>query len=140
MLRLGSENDEMKDMTREEIFMFRLNLLVIMSRAYLRGFPLGAFRSKAVTDNAKYIAREIIDWTGGEFTNFRSDNEIRGDKIMNHIFYQRVRLLSVMAAGFATGTPMGQFRRQALLENIEYITSTLTFSDNIDMMESLLVA
>lgn len=140
MLRLGPEPENMKSMTTDEIFILRLNLLVLMSRAYLRDFPLGTHRSEAVIDNAKYIAREIIDWTGGEYSNFRSDHEMRGDKFLNHIFYQRVRLLTVMATGFATGSPMGQFRRKALLENLEYIASTLTFADNMDMMESLLVA
>lgn len=140
MIRLGSENGQMKALTRDDVFIVRLNLLVIMSQAYLKGFPVGSIRAKAIIENSRIIAREIIDWTGGEFTNFRSDNEIRGDRALNHIFYQRVRLLAVMAAGFADGAPMGHFRCRALLENIEYICSTLIFSDNFEMMESLLVA
>ncbi len=130
----------MRDMTVDDIFIVRLNLLVIMSLAYLKGFPLGSVRAKSIIENCKIISKEIIDWTGGEFSNFRSEHEIRGDKYLNHIFYQRVRLLSVMASGFATGAPMGQFRCQALLENIEYISNTITFSNNFEMMESLLVA
>ncbi|WP_027359565.1 hypothetical protein [Desulforegula conservatrix] len=140
MIRKGSAPEQMRDMTVDDIFIVRLNLLVIMSLAYLKGFPLGSVRAKSIIENCKIISKEIIDWTGGEFSNFRSEHEIRGDKYLNHIFYQRVRLLSVMASGFATGAPMGQFRCQALLENIEYISNTITFSNNFEMMESLLVA
>lgn len=140
MIRTGSVPEQMRDMTFDDIFIVRLNLLVIMSLAYLKGFPLGSVRSEAIIENCKIISKEIIDWTGGEFTNFRSDHEMRGDKYLNHIFYQRVRLLSVMASGFASGAPMGQFRCKALLENIEYISNTVTFSNNFEIMESLLVA
>lgn len=138
MIRAGTET--LREMTFDDVFIARLNLLAIMSLAYLKGFPLGSTRSKAIIENCKIISKEIIDWTGGEFTNFRSDHEARGDRLLNHIFYQRVRLLTVMASAFASGAPMGQFRKQALIENIEYITQTITFSNSLDIMESLLVA
>ncbi len=140
MIRKGADPDCMRDINCGDIFIMRLHLLVIMSLAYLNDFPLGHLRATAVNGNAKIIAREIIDWVGGEFKNFRSEQETRGVKNLDHVFYQRVRLLSVMAAGFASGNPMGQFRKKALYENIEYICRTVIFSDNLDLMEFLQVA
>ena len=54
------------------------------------------------------------------------DEEINSDqsKEMNSDFllFQRVQLLSVMSQAIAENRPMGEFRQQALADNIDFIS------------------
>jgi hypothetical protein len=61
MLRFGAVHDHVCDMDLDHIFFSRLKLLIIMMRAYLEGYPLGAVRTSAIVDNAAYISAESID-------------------------------------------------------------------------------
>jgi len=57
-----------------------------------------------------------------------------------YIFYQRVKLLAVMAISFAEGNPMTEHRKEALDQNLTTISEALTFSSNISEIEFLKVA
>ena len=52
MLRLGANPLNMKEMDLDDIFTSRLQLLIIMAKAYLNGYPLGKYRAQAVIENA----------------------------------------------------------------------------------------
>lgn len=139
-MRRGSAPSDMRPLKSDDLFISRLKLLIIMSKAYLEGYPLGTQRAQAVIDNARAVSREITDWFGGEFVNFRSENEQHQGDPMDYYFFQRVKLLTVMAKGFAEGNPMGEFRKKAMAENLEHICNTLTFDNDLSKLDILQVA
>lgn len=139
MLRFGSSPADTRKFDSEDIFISRLKLLIIMSSAYLNEYPLGDFRKKAVLRNADQIAREIVDWQG-QIHNFRSDYELKGDLDFDHLFFQRVKLLAVMAKAFAEDHPMGYHRTKALEDNLNHICEVITFNRQLYGKEFFKVA
>jgi hypothetical protein len=130
MLRLGASAADMRKLTPDDVFISRLKLLVIMTSAYLKQYPLGDFRKKAIIQNANQVAKEIVDWQG-QVQNFRSDHELKGDAPFDHIFFQRVKLLAVMAKSLAEDHPMGFHRLKAMEDNLNAICETIRFNRQI---------
>ena len=85
------------------------------------------------------VAKDCVDWNG-YFNNFRSSPESKRVLDVDHIFYQRIKLLAIMAKSIADGSPMGQHRRMALRNNIDYICETLHFTFSDEDLEFLKVA
>ena len=139
MKRFGAARQEMKQLRQHDIFLSRLRLLIIMAKAFVGNYPLGERRLEAVARNAETIARDCVDWNG-YFNNFRSSKESKRILDVDHIFYQRVKLLAIMAKSFADGSPMGQHRRMALRNNIDYICEALQFTFSDEELELLKVA
>ena len=139
MLQLGSSPLNARELENEDIFISRLKLLIIMSSAYLSNYPLGDIRKNAILRNADQIAREIVDWQG-QGSNFRSDYELRGDLDFDHVFFQRVKLLAVMAKAFAEDHPMGYHRLKALEDNLNHICEVITFNRQLFGKEFFKVA
>jgi hypothetical protein len=127
MLRLGASAADMREMNSDDVFLSRLKLLIIMSSAYLKEYPLGDYRKKAIIRNANGIARDLVDWQG-QIRNFRSGQEQKGDKTFDHIFFQRVKLLAVMAKALAEDHPMGYHRLKAMEDNLNYICEAIRFN------------
>lgn len=127
MLRLGAPAADMREMDADDVFISRLKFLIVMSSAYLKKYPLGDHRKQAVIRNANRLAREIVDWRG-QASNFRSGHEFKGDATYDHIFFQRVKLLAVMAKAVAQDHPMGFHRLKAMEDNLNFICETLRFN------------
>lgn len=132
MLRLGSPPLQAREMDLNDIFLSRLRLLIIMSRAFLDDLPLGDYRRQAMLENARHIETESIELgrfvSGGSYQH-TSDEATDFD----HVFYQRVKLLAVMVKAIAKGFPMGDHRKAAMRENVEIISQTPTFNSQMDM-------
>jgi hypothetical protein len=116
----------MRELRREDVFISRLKLLIVMSLAYLEECPLGEFRKESILHNANQVAREIVDWRGRN-TNFRSDHERLGS-VYDHIFFQRIKLLAVMAKAVAEDHPMGFHRLKAMEDNVNYVCRVMKFN------------
>ena len=129
----------MREMNCHDVFISRLKLLVIMAKAFLAGYPLGEHRKKAIVSTAKYVAGEVVDW-GGQVTNFRGDLEARGNMGLDHIFFQRVKLLTVMARTFAEDYPIGYHRRRSIEDNLDKICETISFNNLVRDMKYLKIA
>jgi hypothetical protein len=139
MLRLGASTLNTREFENEDIFISRLKLLIVMSSAYLGKYPLGDIRKKSIIRNANQIAREIVDWQG-QGNNVRSDYELRGASNFDHVFFQRVKLLAVMAKAFAEDHPMGYHRLKALEDNLNHICEVITFNRKLYGREFFKVA
>ena len=139
MLRLGSSATDMREFDNEDIFVSRLKLLIIMTSAYLKDYPLGGFRRSAVIRNAEQIIREMAGWQS-HYHHFYGDDALMDDMDFDHVFFQRVKLLAVMAKAFASDHPMGYYRRKALEDNIEHICEEITFNRKFFGKEFLKVA
>ena len=132
MLRYGSSPAEMREMSEADISLSRLQLLVIMAKGYLKDYPLGEYRKEAVIKNADEVAKHVI--------NYMADVESGKEMDPDYVFHLRVQLLGVMAKAFSEGYPMGQFRQQALEENLDYICEAITFDSQTYDMQFLKVA
>lgn len=131
MHRFGAEPADMREMNSDDIFLMRLRLLIVMAYAYLEGYPIGLYRKSSLIENAHHVANGVVDW--GRIVNFRSFHEV-GEVSLDHLFYQRVKLLSVMIKGIAEGNPMGHFRDRALRINADYISEAIKFNrKNVDI-------
>jgi len=130
MARYGAQTQEMRSMTPKEIFMQRLKLLIIMTKAYLKGNPLGDFRKNAIIDTAHFVFYEAL----GQASQMQPcDREAKTratfqcrQKQSDHIFLQHVQLLAVMANSFAKGKKDGNYRKKAMGKNIDLICTYLS--------------
>lgn len=139
MLRLGSEPDMMREMELDDIFISRLQLLIIMSKAYLSGYPLGKNRVQSILDNAAYVKTDA-DGLTEDLELFDKDERAAGDLDFGRGFYQRVKLLAVMAEAFARGHSLESPKKEALEKNLNSICDTITFNQQINQMQFLKVA
>ena len=139
MNRLGAAPQDMKTIEYHDVFFSRLRLLIIMAKAFLNNYPLGEHRLKAVVRNAEVVASDCVDWNG-YYNNFRSSPESKKLLENDHIFYQRVKLLAIMAKSFAQGNPVGQHRRMAIQNNIDYMCEALRFNPQEEDLALLKVA
>lgn len=139
MIRVGAQPARMREMELDDIFLSRLHLLIIMTKSYLSGYPLGSFRERSILENAAFVKNdaeglaEDIDFFGWEEI---AQNGLRFEPV----FYQRVKLLAVMAEAFAKGHALEAAKREALEKNLDRICETITFSRTISDMPFLKVA
>ncbi len=146
MIRLGASSQYMKNMSKYDVFSSRLQLLIIMTRAYLKGYPIGEHRKEAVLKNAKdvfymslAIASESDDWCG-HIMNFQPDENPGQEMRFEDVFHQRVQLLTMMATNFANNGSTGNFQKKATEENIHFLCEAITFNSQLGDIEFLKVA
>ncbi|MGM0417675.1 MAG: hypothetical protein ACQEQS_03020 [Thermodesulfobacteriota bacterium] len=112
-----SDTSHIDPMKREHFFFERLKLLMVMCEAFINGYPVEDFRKDAVLNNAEHVFFEITDWDG-KYLNLREKaGRIHGIQPDN-FFFQRVKLLALMAKSFAQGNPVGYFRARAVKDTI----------------------
>ena len=139
MIRLGANPPDMREMSIDDIFLARLKLLIIMTKAYLHGYPLGRYRCSAITSNAQIIKNEalglgVLDEPGtSHFTTVSiSDSEKK--------FYKNVRTLAETAFEFASGNETDMSKREKLNLTVEAICKNITFDSGLKNREFLKVA
>ncbi len=133
MLRLGSSYEQTREMDLDDIFLSRLKLLVVMGKAYLNGFPLGEYRRQAMLENARHIETESIDLGGLIDVPNVNASTSTGTMELDHVFFQRAKLLAVMIKAVAKGFPMGEHRKNAMQENLDIISQVLTINNPAEM-------
>ncbi len=145
MIRLGANSQDMKKMSKYDVFSSRLQLLIIMTKAYLNGYPSGKHRREAALKNAKEvfyqsleIASESADWPG-HIMNFKPGDD-PGQKInFEHVIQQRVQLLTVMATACFEERHVGDFQKKAMEDNISFLCEALTLNSEVSEIEFLKV-
>ena len=124
MIRCGAAEKEMRSMTDEDIFFLRLQMLIIMAKGYLKGYPIGERRRAAISENARLIFYQSLHYARHSIS-VHVDKDERSDDRFTHLFCQRIQLLAVMATSFASGHPLERYRRQALADNVNHISGYL---------------
>lgn len=144
MIKLGPAPVEMRAMSEDDVFSSRLKLLIIMAKAYLREYPLGNYRKKAIIENANHIFYHSLHIVSESSIfkdkGFEADIVYRGKTSEEHLFHQRVQLLAVMAKALAEDRLRGHFRKKALTDNLNKICETLIFKFQIRDVNFLKVA
>jgi hypothetical protein len=137
MIKLGPPSEEMRAMTGDDIFLSRLKLLIIMAKAYLKKCPIGNYRKSAIIENARHVFYHSLQLAGTKaLSGITSEVETEEEQE----FYQRVRLLAVMAKAIAEDRLTGDYRKKALQDNLDRICEILIFSFHIKDMKFLKVA
>jgi hypothetical protein len=139
MIKIGSRANKSRTLGRKNIFFSRLKLLIIMAKAFMENYPMGEYRMRSVIRNAEAVAMDCVDWNG-YFQNFRASTASGATLALDHIFFQRVKLLAIMTKSFAENNPMGQHRRMAVRNNIDYLCETLGYAPSREDIEILKVA
>lgn len=125
MLRLGADLFHMRNVRAHDILLSRLKLLVIMASAYLKGHDCRLWRLRSMRRNTGYLSIFLRDWND-YLANFTIDGPSQHRIQLDHIFYQRVKLLCIMLVSFAEGNPMGVHRKLALKNNVDYLNDILS--------------
>jgi hypothetical protein len=139
MLRLGPKPERMREMELDDIFISRLQLLIIMTKSYLSKYPLGNFRERSILENAEFIKVDAVG-LAEDIAFFGSDENDSSGLDFEPVFYQRVKLLAVMAEAFAKGHSLEEHKHEALEKNLNTICEAITFSKTISDMPFLKVA
>jgi hypothetical protein len=129
IIRYGTETGQMRSMVADDILISRLNLLIIMAKAYLKSYPMGEFRRKAIVENARFVFKEVYRRTRATRTaSFQKTQPHSSQHHIRHsdqLFLLRTQLLAVMVNSFAGKRSRGSFRKKAMAENIELISEYL---------------
>ncbi len=133
MNRFGSSRLSGNNMNDDDIFAARLQLLIIMSKAFLKGFTIGEYQKKAIVENAQtlFYCSLLMDHkeNAPEADLTKRDNlEIQEESL----FHNKIRLLSVAAMAFAEGRLLGEHKKKELQENIDFISKKITFESQIN--------
>lgn len=139
MIRLGAEPSKMREIELDDVFMSRLQLLIIMSKAYLSGFPLGRHRIKSILENANHVKSEAVGLEE-DLEWFKKDAAFNDTLGFDSAFYQRVKLLSVMAEAIAKGHELESHKKEALEKNLNTLCESITFNKQVSDMQFLKVA
>ncbi len=142
MQRLGSQTRNMRDFCDDDIFISRLQLLIIMGKAFLKGYPIGKHRKDAIIENAQEVFYMSLHKASAEKASAISQSNDSSDKETdsNHIFHQQVQLFAVMTKALAEGRLTESSKMKDLKNCIDHICEAITFSSNIQDMELLKVA
>ena len=74
------------------------------------------------------------------FIQIRPISGLKEGLEFDHILYQRISLLAIMAKSVVLGNPMGRYREKVIRDNIRYIVDTLQFNPQEEFTEFLKVA
>ena len=140
MIRLGSSPPGTREMDLDDIFFSRLKLMIVMAKAFLEDYPLGKHRSRAMLENAEYIAMDTTQIGAPTATNFSSHFEPFENILHNYIFLQRVKMLAILLKAVAKGAPMGKERKTAMKKNLDVICQTLIHSGLVEDVSLFKVA
>lgn len=132
-----SDDSATSEKEGNHLFLSRLQLMIVMAKAYLEGNPVGEYRKEAILENANDLFYMSLHTEHAkDDTSPRSQEEAAERKK----FYEKVRLLSVMGKAFAEDRITDKQRREELQENIDYISSVVTFNSKIKNIDFLRVA
>jgi len=95
-----------------------------MARAYLQEASLGKTSIRSIIRNTGHISHLLMDWNA-HLSKFQVNPQTQKNIDIDHIFYQRIKLLAIMVKSIAQGNPLGTRRRAALQNNINYISEIL---------------
>ena len=142
MVRYGAAPDHMGSFNEDQLFMENLKLLVIMAKAHLRTYPAGGHRGKAIQAVARNLFYDVLyrNTKTEPFEGKGVEDREDGATLAEHLFLQRTQLLAVMMTSMSANDPQGEFRNQALTENVDRICDHLSDHPNLQQIPFLKVA
>jgi len=129
MKRFGSRSHLMRSMNENDVFLFRLHLLIVIVKAAMKGYPVGEYRKNAALENAGLVHKMVMRQ---ELSFLQLNSSV-------HLFRERVKLLSIMAVAIVSDHyPMGIHRREAVSDNIAIIEELVFPHEKMELFDSVL--
>jgi len=116
----------MRTVRDDDILISRLRLLIVMAKAYLQDTSLGNYSLRSIIRNAGQVSCFLSNWQT-YLNHLESGQDFPVNIDIDHIFYQRIKLLSIMVKSVAQGNPLGIHRRAALKSNVDYVSEILPY-------------
>ncbi|MBF0224614.1 MAG: hypothetical protein HQK76_04080 [Desulfobacterales bacterium] len=110
-------------MDRQDIIFSRLKLLIIMVNSFLEDCPLGKYRQESMESNAAYVFKASNDLK--ELIIEENYNKKIFDEEFEHVFLERIKFLALVSKNIAQGHPMGDYRKEALKNNLNFISNMI---------------
>jgi hypothetical protein len=129
----------MHEMFIDDIFLARLKLLIIMTKAYLHDYPLGRYRCNAITSNAQIIKDEAVDLGALDepgASHFTTETISDSKKF----FYESIKTLAETALEFAAGREINMSKREKLNLVLMGLCENIPFDGGLKNREFLKVA
>ena len=127
MEKYGPNVKDIREFNHYDTFRGKVKLLVIMAKECLGDFPLQGIRQNAIAKNAVEVAKICEDWNQYSI-QVRSTSRSNEGFELDHILYQRISLLAIMAKSVVLENPMGHYRIKVIRDNISYIVDALQFN------------
>ncbi len=136
MIRYGSVAKLMRPMASDDLLISRLKLLLIMAKAFLKGYPMGDLRKSAIAQNAQHFSDEALVCAASAKAPPTDKPRLfnPGTQPHEHQFVQRVQLLVVMLNAFVEGSAKGIHRKKALAQNIDHLSEVM--ADHLQVSEA----
>ena len=125
MEKYGPNAKDTREFNHYDTFRGRVKFLVLMLKEFLGDYRLQGIGLNAITKNAVEVAKICEDWN--QYSSRVISRSSEGFEL-DHILYQRISLLSIMAKSVVLGNPMGYFREKVIRDNINYIVDALQFN------------
>lgn len=136
MDRCGLNAKDMRDLNHYNTFRSRVKLLVIMLKEFLGDYTQQGIRLDTIAKNAVEVDKICEDWNQCSM-RVRPTSRSNVGFELDHILYQRISLLSVMAKSIVLGNPIGNTRKKVIRDNISYIADALQFNPRIKKLHNL---
>ena len=136
MDKCGPNAKDMRDFNHYDTFRNRVKRLAIMLKALLGDSTQQGIRLNAIAKNAVEVAKICEEWNQCSM-RVRSTSRSNEGFELDHILYQRISLLSVMAKSIVLGNPIGHSRKKVIKDNISYIVDALQFNPRIKRLHNL---
>lgn len=129
MKRFGSIKNNKTESSFDDIFLLRLNLMVVMIKASLNGYPVGRHRKKAAMNNITRLHKMIPDLERSHI----------GSGVPINLFKERVKLMCVMATAIICNDfPLGVHRRAAVLDNLDILSQHISPYKDLEAFHAIL--
>ena len=126
-------------MAHDDIFLSRLNLMIIAAKAFIEDYPIDGCRKNAIARNAHEVIQILAMGTcfkTGSNCIHQSMDRINTDYLLN----ERVNLLAIMSRSLAEENPIGRYRKRVIQSTVDFICRQMELDRLTNDIEFLKVA
>ena len=139
MFALGAKIRQMGAMDIDHIFLARLRLLIIMLKAYLKGYPIGQCRLEGIMRNARIVGDEAVYLWGLSKMAF-GDISAKDIFDMDPEFYEHIKMLTLLTEKIESDKEPDRLMAETVNTHLDYLSRSLSSDRNLSEMQFLKVA
>jgi len=144
MIALGAETERMGTMDIDLIFLSRLRLLIIMLKAYIKGYPIGRYRLEGMKHNALIVGDEAVYlWGLAETaTGDATSDQPFGDNTfgMDREVFEHIKMLTLSIEKIKPDKKPDKRMISSTAFHLDYLNRRLSPDRNLSEMQFLKVA
>jgi len=144
MIALGAETEKMGTMDIDLLFLSRLRLLIIMLKAYLKGYPIGRYRLEGMKHNALIVGDEAVYFWGLAETSSADatiDQPFNDNTFgMDREVYEHIKMLTLLIEKIKLDKKPDKRMVSSAAFHLDYLNRRLSPDRNLSEMQFLKVA